>query len=193
MRFVKPYIRSKIYLKKKRIIRIYIGSLIILSFIVYFYVVKEGQKRQGKEEEMKTKLIQEWVGFTGVKNIQCLVEEGKYLWVGTDRGLVKLNKSTGEFIVFDEWNSKLPDNNVTAIAIDEQGNKWIGTNGGGLAKFDGANWTVYNTSNSGLPDNDVYVIAIDGQGNKWIGTDGGLAVYREGGIVLPVEEKEKAN
>ncbi len=42
--------------------------------------------------------------------------------------------------------------------------------GGGLAKFDGVNWTVYNTSNSGLPDNHVYAIAIDGQGNKWIGT-----------------------
>jgi hypothetical protein len=129
MRFVKPYIKSKSYPKKKRIIRIYIGSLIILSFIVYFYVVKEGQERQGKEEEMKTKLIQEWVGFTSVKNIRCLVEEGKYLWVGTDRGLVKLNKSTGEFIVYDKWNSKLPDNYVYAIAIDGQGkqmdwNRW---------------------------------------------------------------------
>jgi hypothetical protein len=46
-------------------------------------------------------------------------------------------------------------------------------NSGGLAKFDGVNWTVYNTSNSGLPDNYVRAIAIDGQGNKWIGTDGG--------------------
>jgi ligand-binding sensor domain-containing protein len=57
-----------------------------------------------------------------------------------------------------------------------------GTNGleqgGGLAKFDGINWTVYNTSNSGLPDNYVYAIAIDGQGNKWIGTlGGGLAKF----------------
>jgi ligand-binding sensor domain-containing protein len=42
---------------------------------------------------------------------------------------------------------------------------------GGLAKFDGVNWTVYNTSNSRLPDNYVRAIAIDGQGNKWIGTE----------------------
>ena len=41
---------------------------------------------------------------------------------------------------------------------------------GGLAKFDGTTWTVYNTSNSGLPDNYVSSIAIDGSGNKWIGT-----------------------
>jgi ligand-binding sensor domain-containing protein len=44
---------------------------------------------------------------------------------------------------------------VRAIAIDEEGNIWIGTAGQGLVKFDGVNWTVYNTSNSGLPDNYV--------------------------------------
>jgi ligand-binding sensor domain-containing protein len=49
---------------------------------------------------------------------------------------------------------------VPAIAIDGQGNKWIGA-WGGLAKFDDVNWTVYNTSNSGLPYNSVRTIAID--------------------------------
>ena len=58
----------------------------------------------------------------------------------------------------------------SSLAIDGSGNKWIGTDGGGLAKYDGTNWTVYNTSNSGLPDNRVHSIAIDGSGNKWIGT-----------------------
>jgi hypothetical protein len=33
----------------------------------------------------------------------------------------------------------LPHNWVNAIAIDGEGNKWIGTFGGGLAKFDGVN------------------------------------------------------
>jgi len=74
---------------------------------------------------------QEWIGFTSGKDIWCLAEEGQYLWVGTaGSGLVKLNKSTGEFIVYDKWNSKLPDNHIGAIAIDGQGNKWIGTYGG---------------------------------------------------------------
>ena len=44
---------------------------------------------------------------------------------------------------------------------------------------------------TGLPDNSVLAIAIDSQGNKWIGTDGGLAVYREGGVILDVYEKEE--
>jgi ligand-binding sensor domain-containing protein len=125
---------------------------------------------------------QEWIGFTSGKIIFSLADEGQYLWVGkAGSGLVKLNKSTGEFIVYDKWNSQLPDNFVNAIAIDGQGNKWIGTYGEGLAKFDGVNWTVYKTSNSGLPDNRIWTIAIDGQGNKWIGTwGGGLAKF--GGV-----------
>ena len=71
----------------------------------------------------------------------------------------------------------MPNNNVTSIAIDGSGNKWIGTYDGGLAKFDGTTWTVYTTSNSGLPNNEVISIAIDGSGNKWIGTSGGLAKF----------------
>lgn len=50
---------------------------------------------------------------------------------------------------------------------------------------------VYITSNSGLPNEDVYAIAIDIAGNKWIGTDGGLAVYREGGVIIKVEEEKQ--
>ncbi len=74
----------------------------------------------------------------------------------------------------------MPNNTIRALDIDAQGNKWIGTYGGGLARFDGVNWTVYDTSNSELPDNRLYYLAIDdAKGNVWIGTEnGGLAVYR---------------
>ncbi len=76
-----------------------------------------------------------------------------------------------EWIVYNTSNSGLPDIVLKSLAIDGSGNKWIGTYGGGLAKFDGTNWTVYNTSNSGLPYNYVKSLAIDGSGNKWIGTE----------------------
>jgi ligand-binding sensor domain-containing protein len=71
------------------------------------------------------------------------------------------------------------DDYVWAVAIDGEGNKWIGTAGGGLAKFDGVNWRVYNTSNSKLPNDYVTSIVIDEVGNKWIGTDGGGLVNYE--------------
>jgi len=148
---------------------------------------------RGEKINSRFRTIQQgWIGYKTDSSIRCIVDDGDYLWVGTGGGdLVKLNKATGDFIVYDKWNSPLPDDYVPAIAIDGDGNKWIGTWGGGLAKFDGVNWTVYNTSNSGLPYNWVYAIAIDGQGNKWIGTYGGLAVYREGGVIKLYQLKLK--
>jgi ligand-binding sensor domain-containing protein len=68
---------------------------------------------------------------------------------------------------------------VRAIAQENDSTYWIGTDYGGLAKFDGNNWTVFNTANSGLPHNDVRGIVIDGH-NKWIGTiGGGLAKFND--------------
>jgi len=82
-----------------------------------------------------------------------------------------------EWIIYDTSNSGLPNDWVTSIAIDKNGNKWIGTSGGGLAKFDGMNWTVYNSSNSGLPDDWINAIAVDAGGNVWLGTQSGLAIF----------------
>ena len=42
---------------------------------------------------------------------------------------------TPEWIVYNTRNSGLPDNWVWSLAIDEQGNKWIGTESGGLAVY----------------------------------------------------------
>jgi ligand-binding sensor domain-containing protein len=53
---------------------------------------------------------------------------------------------------------------------------WVGT-GGGLAKFDGVNWTIYNSSNSGLLSNSISSITIDGHGYLWIGHPGGISVF----------------
>jgi hypothetical protein len=41
-----------------------------------------------------------------------------------------------EWMVYNTDNSRLPGNRLTpALAFDAQGNKWIGTNGGGLAAY----------------------------------------------------------
>jgi ligand-binding sensor domain-containing protein len=61
----------------------------------------------------------------------------------------------------------LASDHVSKIAIDAEGNKWFGTDGG-VSKFDGTTWTTYTTED-GLANNDVYAIAIDAEGNKWFG------------------------
>ncbi len=71
----------------------------------------------------------------------------------------------------------IPANFIVCMQLDKLGNIWIGTFSGGIAKYDGTYWEVYNTSNSPLPSNVIYCIAIDKFNNKWIGTVDGLAKF----------------
>lgn len=90
--------------------------------------------------------------------------------------LVGLSASAQQWTVYNQLNSPLPQNTVRAIAVDDDNNKWVGTDNG-LAFFDGINWVLYTDTNSGLPANIVRCIEIDPQGNKWIGTTNGLAKF----------------
>ena len=134
--------------------------------------------QQGRSDPVSCNFINtinsspEWINYTDGKNVYSTAIEGDIVWIGTWGGLVKLNKVTGETTFYNRGNSGLPDNWVWSIAIDGSGNKWIGTWTGGLAKFDGTNWTVYNKLNSGLPDNGVLSIAIDKSNHIWLGTAG---------------------
>lgn len=69
--------------------------------------------------------------------------------------------------VFDMATAGLPSNTVKAIAHDDQGGTWVGTDWG-LTRFDGSSWEVLQTQD-GLPENDVRALAVDGQGRVWIG------------------------
>jgi ligand-binding sensor domain-containing protein len=79
-------------------------------------------------------------------------------------------------LLFTEGIHNFSKVRITAITIDNQGNKWFTTKAG-VSKFDGTTWTTYTTANSGLAWNYVSAIAIDGQGNKWFGTPNGVATF----------------
>jgi len=68
------------------------------------------------------------------------------------------------------------NNSILAAATESGGVRWFGTNGGGVAKYNGTTWTKYTTSN-GLANNTVYGIAVDGSSNKWFATNGGVNKY----------------
>jgi len=77
----------------------------------------------------------QWINYTNGNYISSILEEGNSFWVGTNVGLVKIDKTTGNKIFYNSANSGLPDNGANSIAIDGSGTKWIGTTYGGLAAF----------------------------------------------------------
>ena len=115
--------------------------------------------------------------------ISLVIDTQENVWIGThDNGLAKFDGKN--WAVYDIGNSGLTSNRAWALNIDAQENVWVGDID--LAKFDGENWTVYTRDNSGLPSSNVFYLTTDARGNKWIGTSGGgVAVYREGGVILP--------
>lgn len=76
-------------------------------------------------------------------------------------------------------------NYVIALEVDQQGQVWAGTWGGGLSRFDGKRWTTYTTG-EGLPGNHIFVLHVTAKGLLWIGTNNGLVTWRNGKFSKPL-------
>ncbi len=121
-----------------------------------------------------------------------------HVWIGTyGGGLNILDPATGlvRQLPFESSASGAPSvpgavsaAAVRAIAEDEHGNFWLGTNGGGvdLARADGTVVRVYRhdpNDPASLPANTIYALTVDAHGRLWVGTDGGgLAVADVTGV-----------
>lgn len=120
----------------------------------------------------------EWINLTNGDQVFALVSSGNDLWIGTDGGLVKLNKTTEEITFYNRANANLPDNHIRTLAIDSSGYLWIGTQYSGIGKFDGSMCQVFNTKNSHLPHDQWNMeIEVDPEGNIWIGSLWYLSKY----------------
>jgi len=70
----------------------------------------------------------------------------------------------------------LTQSTVFKIIQDTRGYLWLGTEGGGVFRFDGVSFESFDKK-SGLSGNIVRALLEDSQGNIWIGTDEGISVY----------------
>jgi len=70
-------------------------------------------------------------------------------------------------------------NYIISMVVDNDGQVWAGTWGGGLSRFDGKHWTTYTTV-EGLPGNHIFMLHKDLSGQIWIGTNKGLALWQNG-------------
>lgn len=110
------------------------------------------------------------------------------IWVGTVfGGLAKFDGTN--WATYDYSNGNLPSDNISALLYEDD-NLWIGMdidwpNGeefrGGLARFDGTNFTIYDTLDSEFPNGiRIFSLAIDKSKNIWIGTyDEGIIKFNE--------------
>lgn len=104
------------------------------------------------------------------------VDRNDIKWVGSGpfdggTGLGKFLEDT--VVVYSEWDSELPKNDIRAIAFDKKNNVWVASwhgSGLGLTKFNHKRWKTFTTSNSELPSNNITAILVDRKGALWLGT-----------------------
>ncbi|MBP8823068.1 MAG: response regulator [Flavobacteriales bacterium] len=106
------------------------------------------------------------------------------VWAGTMSGLLRLDPATG---AWQQWKHQ-PANaatlavnvvfSVCADPVDPTGVLWLGTNGGGLNRFDTKTGAVrrYSTKD-GLPNDVVYGVLADAAGDLWMSTNKGLSRF----------------
>jgi ligand-binding sensor domain-containing protein len=100
--------------------------------------------------------------------------------------LLALNPAkTLDQFVHQSWTSQegLPSNDVMVTLQTEDGYLWIGGDGG-LARFDGARFDVFDKASGNLPGELVYCLAEGADHSVWIGTNGGLVRYQAGNFQL---------
>src|SRR5262249_52867607 len=83
------------------------------------------------------------------------------------------------------WRSAdgLPEDFAQSLAQTPDGYLWIGTSGG-LARFDGVSFVVFNRENvPAFKDDSVYSLRVTKDGTLWAGTEGGgLIRYKDGAV-----------
>src|SRR5690348_16811105 len=87
---------------------------------------------------------------------------------------------TNNTYVVDVWDTEdgLPQNEVTSIVQTQDGYLWLGTPTGGLVRFDGVRFTVFDQNNTpGLKSSRIVRLFEDSQRRLWIGTGNQGVVY----------------
>ncbi len=97
--------------------------------------------------------------------ITTLICDQNFVWAGTcGQGLLKIDKKTGETVLYTLAELGGGDCCIRALAFDNNGTLLVGTAQVGIVRFDGLNWTPL----SGLPDKNVRAMTIDKQGKIWV-------------------------
>lgn len=95
------------------------------------------------------------------------------LWVGTSVGVLQVSLNSKDLLNTYTRQHGLANEYVFKIFIDSKGNKWFGTDGGGMSRFRDGQWETFFPLH-GLADYWIYAFAEQDDGTLWIGTWKGL-------------------
>ena len=111
-----------------------------------------------------------------------MIDRAGVVWVGTQGGACRFNGESFTPFPIPRAQVENPESRFSPLLIwsiyeDADGAMWFGTDGEGVRKFDGKQFTTFTTKD-GLAGNQVRCIISDRHGHIWIGAEsGGLSRF----------------
>jgi signal transduction histidine kinase/ligand-binding sensor domain-containing protein/CheY-like chemotaxis protein/HPt (histidine-containing phosphotransfer) domain-containing protein len=104
------------------------------------------------------------------------------IWIATEAGLDLYDPNKQSFVHYTSENSGLNSNRINVLFKDTEGVLWVGTDGGGLSRFDNKHKKFHtyrkeSKNANGLTSDIIRSIHQDQSGQVWIGTDSGVNRY----------------
>ncbi|RPJ84960.1 MAG: chemotaxis protein, partial [Acidobacteria bacterium] len=135
-------------------------------------------------------------GLPSSELYKLAIDQQKYLWIGTTRGLCRFSLDQAERPVIECFRHDTSDPRSLAgdfcrvLFIDRQGTLWIGTENAGLDRFNYDTRTFSHSKSdpdnpSSLGNNSIYSLIEDRTGALWVGTfAAGISVSRQNGDAI---------
>ena len=129
-------------------------------------------KEQGLPHQIAKAIVQDQVGF---------------VWIATEYGVGRWDGYRMRVYQNEPHNGRsLPGNFVQCMFVDRGGRLWLGSQGGGLARYDPEHddFDIISVGKNGLSSLNVNALADDGHGGVWVANDGGLDHIEASGKIL---------
>jgi signal transduction histidine kinase/ligand-binding sensor domain-containing protein/DNA-binding response OmpR family regulator len=138
-------------------------------------------------------------------------DKHRQIWLGTTTGLYRYQEAQHTFKRFAHdardaqdaaggnslAGNSLVGNSIRAIAEDQKGNLWVGTNTGlsmfvpGMNRF--VNYRHDPRNNRSLSSDLIYALAVEPNGDIWVGTEGGLNILNPSSRAIVRVERDPRN
>lgn len=162
------------------LLAIFSNRVLLLVLTLCWLSIQRGAAQQALEDlqflPVEAKLSQNTAA-------SVLQDKNGFLWIGTRNGLNRYDGiNTFEYYHDEQDSSTLSNNYIRVLYEGGQGEIWIGTDGGGLCKYNEFSDSFIRIGADGTPNSisthSIYSIYEDKDGSLWVGTqNSGLFRY----------------
>ncbi len=112
--------------------------------------------------------------------VRALLDRGNEVWAAGTKGLMIFDADAGGLLRHIGEEAGLPFTDLNHLYVDEAGNCWLASRGGGLIRWNPKkNDFRQFTIQDGLSNDNIYAVMEDGNGTLWLPSDYGLMCFEK--------------